>query len=64
MHVKSLLGKPDIVLPKHNTIIFVNGCYWHGHQNCEDFKHPETNPAFWKSKIEETKRRDSKKYLN
>ena len=44
-------GKPDIVLPKHKTAIFVHGCFWHGHKNCKASKLPDTNRGFWKKKI-------------
>jgi DNA mismatch endonuclease (patch repair protein) len=42
LHLIHLPGKPDIVLPKHNTIIFINGCFWHGHENCKYYKLPGT----------------------
>lgn len=45
-----LPGKPDIVLPKYKTVIFVHGCFWH-HHNCRYFKWPKTHPEFWKQKI-------------
>ena len=44
-------GTPDIVLPKYHTIIFVNGCFWHGHENCKAAKLPKTNTELWKNKI-------------
>ena len=47
INVKTLPGKPDIVLPKYKTIIFVNGCFWHGH-NCKKGKLPSSNTDFWK----------------
>lgn len=53
-------GKPDIVLPKYNTLIFVHGCYWHGHENCKASKLPETNTDFWRKKISDTIARDRK----
>ena len=49
---KKLPGKPDIVLPKYKTVIFVNGCFWHGHENCKYFKLPGTRTEWWKEKIE------------
>ena len=52
-------GKPDIVLPKYKTIIFVNGCFWHGH-NCKKGKLPSSNTDFWKEKISNNKSRDAK----
>ena len=45
-NVKTLPGKPDIVFPKYNTIIFVNGCFWHGHQNCKYFVMPKSNTEY------------------
>lgn len=51
LHVKNLPGKPDIVLPRHRKIIVVNGCFWHGHQDCIRSKRPATNIEFWNSKI-------------
>ena len=51
LHSKDLPGKPDIVLPKYNTVIFVHGCFWHGHKNCKYFVVPKTNTDFWLSKI-------------
>jgi len=52
-------GKPDIVLPKYKTVIFVHGCFWHGH-NCPAGKLPETNKDFWQNKINENKKRDAR----
>ena len=51
LHVKGLPGKPDIVLPKHNTIIFVNGCFWHRHEGCEYAYKPKTRVDFWNQKL-------------
>lgn len=51
LHRKDLPGNPDIVLPKYKTVIFINGCFWHGHEDCKYSKLPETNPEFWKNKI-------------
>jgi len=50
IHSKSLPGHPDIVLPKYRAVIFVHGCFWHGH-SCPAFKWPKSNKAFWKRKI-------------
>ena len=57
LHRKDLPGKPDIVLPKFKTVVFVNGCFWHGHA-CSRGKRPSTNLAFWDEKIEGNVRRD------
>lgn len=51
-------GKPDIVLPKYNTMVFINGCFWHMQIGCSDFSLPKTNTDFWKKKLENNKRRD------
>lgn len=53
-----LPGKADIVLPKYKTVIFVNGCFWHGHANCKYFVWPENNADFWKEKINGNIQRD------
>ena len=55
-----LPGKPDIVLPKYKTVIFVNGCFWHGHQGCRYFVWPKNNAEFWKKKIGDNIQRDDK----
>ena len=55
-----LPGKPDIVLRKYRTCIFVNGCFWHGHEGCQHYTVPKTNTEFWVSKIRRNKERDAK----
>lgn len=55
---KRLPGKPDIVLPKYHTVIFVHGCFWHGHKDCLNYTTPKTNTDFWKAKIERNRQRD------
>lgn len=59
VHDKRLPGKPDLVLPKHNAVIFVHGCFWHGH-GCELFKWPKSRKAFWREKIRGNIVRDEK----
>ncbi len=59
LHDKTLPGKPDIVLPKYKTIIEVQGCFWHGHQNCKYFILPKSNTDFWKNKIAKNIERDN-----
>ena len=59
---KRFPGKPDIVMPKYKTIIFINGCFWHRH-NCKYFVWPKTNVEFWKKKIEGNVLRDYNNYL-
>ncbi|MEZ2336946.1 very short patch repair endonuclease [Mucilaginibacter sp. RCC_168] len=51
LHDKSLAGKPDIVLPKYKTVIFVHGCFWHGHEGCRYFVVPKTRTEWWLNKI-------------
>jgi len=57
-NVKELQGKPDIVLPKYKTIIFIHGCFWHGHENCEAAKLPVSNVAYWTKKVSSNVTRD------
>ena len=57
LHVKNLAGKPDIVLARYQTIVFVNGCLWHGHE-CKKFRWPVANADYWRTKITRTKNRD------
>lgn len=59
---KSLPGKPDIVLSKYKTAIFIHGCFWHGHKNCKAATLPQTRTKFWTDKITENKKRDAKNY--
>ena len=58
LNVRSVPGKPDIVMRKYRTAIFVNGCFWHGHEGCRQFVLPKTNTAFWQAKIERNRERD------
>ena len=60
LHDKKLPGKPDIVLPKYKTVIFVNGCFWHGHINCKYFVVPKTKIDWWLNKINTNKANDEK----
>lgn len=53
-----LPGHPDIVLCKYHTCIFVNGCFWHGHEGCKYFRMPKTNTEFWERKISRNRERD------
>jgi DNA mismatch endonuclease (patch repair protein) len=53
-----LPGKPDIVLPRHHTVILVHGCFWHGHEHCEFFRMPKSRVAWWTAKIEGNRARD------
>lgn len=58
LHCKDLPGKPDIVLPKYRTIIFVHGCFWHGHDGCKYFVVPKTKTEWWLNKIVRNKQLD------
>ena len=60
IHQQTLPGKPDIVLKKFKTVIFVNGCFWHGHKNCSRSNIPKSNTIYWKNKIETNIKRDAK----
>jgi len=60
LHDKSLPGKPDIVLKKYNIVIFIHGCFWHGHENCRYFSLPSSNEEYWIPKIENNKAKDIK----
>ena len=51
VHPKNLFGKPDIVLPKYKTVIFVHGCFWHYHKDCREGRIPSTNSKFWEEKL-------------
>lgn len=61
-NISSLPGKPDIILPKYKTVIFVNGCFWHAHEGCKWFVPPKSNTEFWNKKFEYNKERDKKNY--
>ena len=58
LHRSDLPGKPDIVLPRHDKVIFVHGCFWHRHPRCRYTTTPRTRAAFWKAKFEQNKKRD------
>lgn len=57
-NLATLPGKPDIVFPKYKTVVFINGCFWHGHENCKYFVWPKSNKDFWEKKINGNKERD------
>ena len=57
---RRLPGRPDIVLRKYRTCIFVNGCFWHGHEGCRYFKMPKSNTEFWTAKVERNRERDKR----
>jgi len=60
LHRKDLPGTPDVVLRKYRVVVFVHGCFWHQHQGCSHASLPAQNVAFWASKLEGNKRRDSR----
>lgn len=59
LHDKKLPGKPDIVLPKYRTVIFIHGCFWHGHEGCRHYVIPKTRSEWWLNKITSNKIKDS-----
>jgi DNA mismatch endonuclease (patch repair protein) len=61
LHDRKLAGKPDLVLRKHRAVIFVHGCFWHGH-TCHLFKQPKSRRHFWAPKIQSNQRRDAQAY--
>lgn len=60
LHRRDLPGRPDLVLPKYRKAVFVNGCFWHGHENCDLFRIPHTRQDFWSAKIESNRKRDAR----
>lgn len=60
LHDKTLPGKPDLVLPKYKTVIFIHGCFWHGHTNCRYFVIPKTRTDWWLNKINANSSNDVK----
>lgn len=63
LHDKKLPGKPDIILPKYKTVIFVHGCFWHCHKNCSYFIIPKSRKDYWIPKLEGNVKRDKKSLL-
>lgn len=58
IHVNTVFGRPDLVLPKHRVAIFVHGCFWHQHEGCRYASKPKTRPEFWAGKFAANVRRD------
>lgn len=58
LHNRKLPGSPDIVLRKYKTVIFINGCFWHGHEGCRYYRLPKSNIEFWQTKIKRNRQRD------
>jgi DNA mismatch endonuclease, patch repair protein len=62
LHAGELPGRPDLVFPKRKTVLFVNGCFWHGHEGCSRAKLPKSRIDFWRRKRRENTRRDRANY--
>lgn len=62
LNVNNVPGKPDIVLRQYRTAIFVNGCFWHGHEGCSKYTIPKSNTDFWIAKVNRNKERDQRNY--
>ena len=58
IHGKKLPGKPDLVFPKHQAVVFVHGCFWHRHKDCARATMPSTRTSFWQSKFDRNVERD------
>lgn len=63
LHYAKLPGKPDLVFPGRKKVIFVHGCFWHGHEGCKKATIPKTRVEYWKPKLEENKKRDREKQI-
>ena len=63
LHVKTLPGKPDLVLKKYRTAVFIHGCFWHGHENCKRGNQPKTNIKYWSEKIKRNMEKDAKNVI-
>lgn len=63
LHPKQLPGRPDVILPKYRTAIFVHGCFWHRHRGCRNATTPSTRPEFWQAKFEGNVSRDARNHL-
>jgi len=62
LHSKDFPGKPDILLKKYKTVVFVHGCFWHGHEGCKYFVVPKTRTQWWLDKINRNKAKDAESY--
>ncbi len=62
IHVKYLIGKPDIVLAKYKTVIFIHGCFWHAHEVCRYYVVPKSNTEFWINKLRSNTQRDAENF--
>lgn len=57
-HCNDILGKPDLAIKKYKIAIFIHGCFWHGHDNCKNYRLPKTNLDYWQEKINKNAKRD------
>lgn len=64
LHDKRLPGTPDLAITSRRTAVFVNGCFWHCHEGCKNFRIPKTNTAWWSEKLERNRRRDAQTVAN
>lgn len=64
LHDKTLPGKPDMVFPKYKTVLFIHGCFWHGHEGCKYYVVPKTKTEWWLNKINGNKANDEKAIQN
>ncbi len=62
LHVKNLPGKPDIVLPKYKTVVYINGCFWHAHDGCKYYVIPKTRTEWWLNKLSINKQKDGENF--
>ncbi len=60
VNFKRLPGSPDIVLRRYKTVIFINGCFWHGHEDCNKYRAPKSNPEYWNTKVIKNRERDER----
>jgi len=63
LHLRDLPGTPDIVLSKYKKVIFIHGCFWHGHSNCKYYVLPKTRTEFWKKKIQKNIENDNRNVI-
>lgn len=62
LHRKELPGQPDLTLPKYNSVIFINGCFWHQHRKCRNGHIPKTRTEYWRNKFDKNVERDRRSY--
>lgn len=59
LHDAKLPGKPDLTLKKYKAVVFINGCFWHGHEGCPNYRFPKSNTEYWREKIDRNRQRDA-----